>query len=84
MGQKMLFIHLPKFRMTLFTSWQAWLGNRYAHMFSMLAITQSWQMKPRIRMSKQEQLSIVLRYIDHDGEVPSVAEQFLTSFCCGI
>ena len=35
-------------------------------------------------MIKQEQLSIVLRYIDHDGEVPSVAEQFLTSFCCGI
>ena len=29
-------------------------------------------------LSKQEQLSIVLRYVDHSGEIPSVVERFLT------
>ncbi len=29
-------------------------------------------------LSKQEQLSIVLRYVDHSGEIPSIVERFLT------
>ena len=29
-------------------------------------------------ITKQEQLSIVLRYVDHDGQIPSVVERFLT------